>query len=60
MSGLRETAERVAAMGRFPTTHADRATALEKASARLVALAAGSAHEAEPWDDFLRRIGVIA
>ena len=59
MSGLREAAERIAAMGRLPTPRRHRALAIEQAGARLIGLAAAGRREAEPWDDFLVRIGVI-
>lgn len=60
MSGLRQTADRVAASGRYPAPRADRRLAIERASVRLAELPTGDGREAEPWDDFLRRIGVIA
>ena len=59
MSGLREAAERIARMGRFATPSPDRKLECEKAAARLVTRETGAAREKEPWDDFLRRIGVI-
>lgn len=58
MSGLREAAERVARMGRFAMPPPERKLECEKAAARLVTRDTGSAREKEPWDDFLRRIGV--
>jgi hypothetical protein len=60
MSGLRETAERIVGMGRFPAPRHDRRLAIEKAAARLGDRPGGKLQDAEPWDDFLRRIGVIA
>lgn len=60
MSGLRQTAERVAMAGRYPAPRPDRPLAIERAAARLAAIPTGDACETEPWDDFLRRIGVIA
>ncbi|MCB2051491.1 MAG: hypothetical protein KDE63_08685 [Novosphingobium sp.] len=59
MSDLRESAERIARMGRFPTPADNRKLACEKAVARLQERPIGSLMETEPWDDFLHRIGVI-
>lgn len=59
MSGLRQTADRIAAMGRHPAPRPDRVLAIERAAARLATMPTGDAREAEPWDDFLTRIGVI-
>lgn len=58
MSGLREAAERIAQMGRFAVPSPERRTECEKAAAGLATREAGAAREKEPWDDFLRRIGV--
>lgn len=60
MSGLRQVAERVAAAGRYAAPRSDRKLAIERAAERLATMPTGDAREAEPWDDFLRRIGVIA
>ncbi len=60
MSGLRETAERIAGMDRLPARRHDQTLAIEKAAARLGDRSGGKIHDAEQWDDFLRRIGVIA
>lgn len=46
-------------MGRFPIPDPDRKLACEKAAARLESMAGGRSRDVEPWDDFLRRIGVI-
>lgn len=59
MSGLREAAERIARMGRFASPPLERKLEIEKARDRLVTRETGSSREREPWDDFLRRIGVI-
>lgn len=59
MSALRDAAMRIAAMGRFPVPDPDRKLACEKVATRLEGMADGRSREAEPWDDFLRRIGVI-
>ena len=59
MSGLRATAVRVATMRHFSTPHHDRALALEKAAARLAERPGGRLQDAEAWEDFLRRIGVV-
>lgn len=59
MSALRDSAERIAQMDRFPSRPKDRPLAMEKAAARLIGRDTGEAAYKEPWDDFLRRIGVI-
>lgn len=60
MSELRTAAERIADMGRFPTQNPERKLESERAAARLGDLAGGGAvRSKEPWDAFLRRIGVI-
>jgi hypothetical protein len=59
MSDLRDTANRIAGMGRFPAPPPDRKLAIERAADRLAEKPLGNVREAEPWDDFLRRIGVI-
>lgn len=60
MSGyLRDAAHRIAASGRLPVFGGKTRSALEKAVERLADRETGSAREAEPWDDFLARIGVI-
>lgn len=59
MSGLRETAERIAGMGGLPAPRRDRVSAIERAAARLASQSSGTLREVEPWDDFLRRIGVL-
>lgn len=59
MSALRDAAIRIAAIGRFPIPDPDRKLACEKAAARLESMAGGRSRTVEPWEDFLRRIGVI-
>lgn len=59
MSALRDSAESIARMGRFAARSPDRPLASEKAAAQLADRTAGNAAYKEPWDDFLRRIGVI-
>jgi hypothetical protein len=59
VSGLREAAERTARMGRLASPLAKRKLEMEKACDRLVNRETGSAREREPWDEFLRRIGII-
>ena len=59
MSDLRDTANRITGMGRFPAPLPDRKLAIERAADRLAEKPVGVLREAEPWDDFLRRIGVI-
>lgn len=60
MSGLREAAERIARIGRYPTPSSDRLLHCEKAAAKLADRETGVLDSQEEWDDFLRRIGVIA
>lgn len=59
MSGLRETADRIARMGRLPLPAADRKLACERAADRLVERDSRPIGPPESWDAFLRRIGVI-
>lgn len=59
MTRLRDSAERIAAMGRFPQPQLDRKLAIEKAADRLADRPVGVVRETESWDDFLHRIGVI-
>ena len=60
MSGtLRDAADRIAASGRLPNPGGKARSALEKAVERLAHRQSGTAREAEPWDDFLARIGAI-
>ena len=59
MNELRNSAERIARMSRFPATPPDRKLECEKAAARLAGYATGVMDDKEPWEDFLRRIGVI-
>lgn len=59
MSGLRQTADRIAAGGRYAAPRPDRRLAIERAAIRLADKPTGDARESEPWDDFIRRIGVI-
>jgi hypothetical protein len=59
VSGLRDAAERIARSGRFATPPADRKLETEKVADILLRRGIGVAREKEPWDDFLRRIGVI-
>lgn len=58
MSALRDAADRIARMGRLPARPADRQLQCEKAAIALQGRAAGNARTQEPWDDFLRRIGL--
>jgi len=61
MSALRDTAERIARLGRFPTPSPDRKLESEKAAdAVRQRIAEGRDRgPAEPWDTFLVRIGLI-
>lgn len=62
MTALRETADRIARLGRLPTPRLDRKLATEKAAERielLVADIAGREAMQEDWGEFLRRIGVL-
>ena len=59
MNALRNAAARAAAAGRLPAPNPDRLLLVEKATARLQDRETGAVDDAEPWDDFLRRIGVI-
>jgi hypothetical protein len=60
VSGLRETADRLAKMGALPTPNSDRRLHCEKAALALSDRSTGVRYDKEPWDDFLRRIGVVA
>ncbi|WP_311266810.1 EH signature domain-containing protein [Sphingobium sp. WCS2017Hpa-17] len=57
MSGLRETAERLARAGRLPLPPAERKTACERAANRLADRKGKAVGPSEPWEDFLRRLG---
>lgn len=57
--GLKPRAERIAAMGRHASPDPKRQLNLEAAVRLLADQPGGRARAAEPWDDFLRRIGVI-
>ncbi len=46
-------------MGRFPSFSPERKLLIEKVAARLADKPMGTLRATEPWDDFLRRIGVI-
>ena len=59
MSGLRAAAERIERMGRFVAPSPDRRLECEKAAERLVTRESGTGRNTEPWDDFLRRLGLI-
>lgn len=59
MSNLRAAALRIIEMNQFPHHPADRKLSTEKAADRLAHKPIGSLRDAEPWDDFLQRIGVI-
>lgn len=59
MSALRERANRIATMGPFRKTSPERKLLIEKVAARLADKPVGTLRATEPWDDFLRRIGVI-
>ena len=60
MNGLRDTAARLSESGRLPIpSGARRQLEIEKAAARLAAREVGAQRQAEPWDTFLRRIGLL-
>lgn len=61
MSALRDTAERIARLGRFPTPNPDRKLESEKAAdgIRQRITEGRDSGPAEPWDAFLVRIGLI-
>ena len=59
MSELRDRANRIATMGRFPSVPPERKLAIERVAARLADKPVGTLRATEPWDDFLRRIRVI-
>ena len=61
MSALRDTAERIARLGRFAVPNPDRKLESEKAADTIrqrLAEGRGSG-PSEPWDAFLARIGLI-
>ena len=60
MSALRNSAERAAASGRLPMPGAAKRLAIEKVAETLRDRAVGDVRDDEPWDVFLRRIGVIS
>lgn len=59
MSALRNAAERLANLGRFPNPNPDRRLDCEKVAAKLEGREVRQAETSELWDDFLRRIGLI-
>lgn len=59
MSGLRGAADRIAGMGRLPAGKAERRMETERAAIRLEGRETRSLAEKEPWDEFLRRIGLV-
>jgi hypothetical protein len=59
MSATRNATARAVAAGRLPAPNPDRVLLIEKAAARLQDRDSGTIDEAEPWDDFLKRIGVL-
>ena len=59
MSGLRGAAERLAKSGRLPIPNLERQLLIEKVLLTLSDRDTGVLNDKEPWDDFLRRIGVI-
>lgn len=61
MSALRDTAERIGRLGRFPVPNPDRKLESEKAADDIrQRLAEGrDSGPAEPWEVFLMRIGLI-
>ncbi|WP_374944917.1 hypothetical protein [Sphingomonas sp.] len=59
MSALRDAAERLARSGRLPVPNPDRRLQCEKAALALAERGSGSRADKEPWDDFLRRIGIL-
>jgi hypothetical protein len=59
MSALREAAERIAKSGRLPAPNPDRRLRCESAALTLATRETGMRAAQEPWDDFLRRIGVV-
>lgn len=59
MSDLRDAALRIAEMSRFPLPRADRKLAVERIAEKLAHRPSGVLRNDEPWEDFLKRIGVI-
>ena len=59
MTGLLETADRLARMGRLPLPPAERKLACERAADSLAERESRPAGPPESWDDFLRRIGTV-
>lgn len=60
MSALRNAAERASASGRLPMPGTAKRLAIEKVADTLRGRDSGEARDDEPWDDFLKRIGLIA
>ena len=59
MSALRDAAEQLAKMGHLPTPNVDRRLQCEKAALALAKRETGVRVDKEPWEKFLRRIGII-
>jgi hypothetical protein len=60
MSALRDAADRIAKSGRLPVPNPDRRLRCETAALALADRQSQVRAEQEPWEDFLRRIRVIA
>jgi len=56
---LRNVADRIAKSGRLPQPGGKTRSPLERAVEALSHRQSAATREAEPWDDFLQRIGVI-